>query len=903
MESRTTTPVQFDPPLIQAHAMTREEAVSRAASDSDRGLGDSEAERRRARFGFNELPAARANSFLQILANQFKNVLILILFVALILSAALGHWLESTAIAAIALLSILLGFIQEFRAERALNALRQLAAPMATALRNGEPRKLPSRELVPGDVVLLAAGDVVPADGRLIDAQSLRVVEASLTGESSPVSKNLAPLPADTSLPDRKNMVYSGTAAVHGRGRAVVLATGGATEVGRIGSLLQSVEAVRTPLELQMKKLGRWLGAVAFGIVISVVALGLARGQPWIEIVLFGIALAVAAVPEALPAVATVSLALGARRMARKNALIRRLLVVETLGSATVICADKTGTLTTGEMTAREIAVEDRTVRLAGVGYDPHGEIQENDAPWRPDDAVLSLLRAAALCCDADLIPPGDEDRWRISGDPTEGALVVAAAKAGIDVRDLRRRWPRVSEIPFSSERKKMTTIHETGSERLACCKGAPEVVLQSCGRRRTASGDSPIGPADRESILARAEEMAARALRVLAVAEGADPDEANAEADLTFLGLIGIIDPPREEAKAAVITCLEAGIRPIMITGDHPSTAAAIARELGLLRSGGVLTGRELEAMSDADLVAAVGSTQVYARVSPAHKLRIVSTLQRRGHVVAMTGDGVNDAPALKKADVGIAMGITGTDVSKEAASITLIDDNFASIVAAVEEGRSILDNIKKFLLYLLSSNFGEIGLIAAAVAAGLPLPLTAVQILYVNLATDGLPALALAVDPHSADVMRRKPRKPGRSLLSWPASLLMLSGGVWSATVNLGVFLFGLSRTGDLSIATTMTFTSLVLIQFFKAYSFRSERRPIFEGLMSNSWLNLAVTWELMLLAAILFVPWLQRPFGTVSLTLFELLTVLAASLSVVPTLEAVKWLGRRGWLGSWD
>jgi Ca2+-transporting ATPase len=896
---------------VAAHASTVADLVGRFRSDVTRGLDPPEAARRLEQHGPNELPTEAGTPPWRILTAQLKNVLVVILVVAIALSAVLGHMLEAIAIGVIALFSIALGFVQELRAEKAMEALRRLASPDATVVRAGEERDIPAREVVPGDVIALAAGDLVPADARLVAAAELRVDEAALTGESSAVSKNLDLADGDSALGDRRNMVFSSTAVTNGRARALVVATGGATEVGKIGALLGSVQTPATPLEANLARVGRALARAAGVVVLMVVALGWVRGRPFLEMVVFGIALAVAVVPEALPAVVTISLALGARRMVRRNALVRRLPVVETLGSTTVICTDKTGTLTTGEMTVREafMPAGAKRVQIGGVGYEPRGAFtrggQGGGEDCSRDEALRALLRAAALSTDAYLFQQEGTGRWRVKGDPTEGALVVAGAKAGLDKRQLESASPRVGEIPFSSETKRMTTLHRRGPAGELIAKGAPEVILAACSGIAGAAGDEPLTDERREAVLEGARDMAARALRVLAVASRPAERLDGAGDGLTLLGLVGMMDPPRAEAKAAIETCFAAGIRPVMITGDHPLTARAVAAELGLLRDGGgiVVTGVELDRIDDAALAARVGEIDVYARVSPAHKLRVVEALQKRGEIVAMTGDGVNDAPALRKADIGIAMGITGTDVAKGAAAMILTDDNFASIVAAVEEGRGIFENIKKYLMYLLSSNIGEILLMGAAVVLGLPLPLTAVQILYVNLATDGLPALALAVDPNSEDLMRRHARRKAAALLTRPIAVLMLLGGCWSALVNVGLFAWALRSGRPAAEAVTMTFVSLVLIQFFKAYSFRSDRRSVFRGLLGNRWLNRAVLWELALLAVIVFLPALHAPFGTYALSPADLTIVVLLAGTVVPVLEAAKWMERRGWLGRLD
>ena len=878
------------------HLLSSEEAFSHLTSTSA-GLSAEEAARRLAAYGPNELRETVRVSPWLLLLEQFKNILIIILLAATVLSAFLGHAVEAVTIAVIVVFAVLLGFIQEFRAERAIQALRRMAAPLATVLRGGVETEIPARELVPGDVVLLQAGDRVPADVRLTEAVNLKIDEAVLTGESVPVEKQTAPLVhAEVPLGDRRNLGFAGTAVTYGRGRAVVVATGMQTEFGKIAQLLQTVEIGRTPLQENLDRVGAKLAYAAFAIVGVIVVLGLWRGEPFLKMLIFGVALAVAVVPEALPAVVTISLAIGVQRMVRRNALIRRLPVVETLGSTSVICSDKTGTLTKDEMTVRRVFVAGQWLDVSGAGYEPTGQFSSQGSPVGPFPLLRQLLQAAALASDAHLVHDEAEGRWHIKGDPTEGALVVAAAKAGLYKQELDARLPRVDEIPFTSETKRMTTLHQQSGGMIAYAKGAPEVILGSCTRQGTADGETRLDESSRESILEAARSLASQALRVLAVAQKSNATRENAEREMTFLGLLGMIDPPRPEAKAAIHTCELAGIKPVMITGDHPLTAQAVARELALLKDGRVVTGPELETWSDAELEQAVGGIDVYARVSPAHKLRVVTAWQKNGQIVAMTGDGVNDAPALKKADVGVAMGITGTDVSREAAAMTLTDDNFASIVAAVEEGRGIFGNIKKYLMYLLSSNVGEIGLMAGATLADLPLPLSAVQILYVNLATDGLPALALAVDPPEDDLMRRQPRDPRRGFFTAPVVTLMLIGGFWSTIVNLLLFVWARQSGRSSEEAMTMTFVSLVLIQFVKAYNFRSDRHSVLRHPFANRWLNIAILWELMLLLLVVYLPFLHRAFGTFSLTLTDWAIVVGLALTVAPVLELAKWLGRR-------
>lgn len=878
------------------------DAVMSHLHSAPEGLAKIEVERRLARYGPNELEAAHRVSPWAVLLGQFKNVLIVILLIATAISAFVGHGVEAIAIAVIVLFAVVLGFAQEYRAERAIEALRRMAAPTVTVIRGGQETRIPARELVPGDLILLHAGDKVAADARLIKSINLQVEEAALTGESVAVAKNTEPLSReDLALGDRNNMVFAGTIATYGRGRAVVVGTGMNTQFGRIAKMLQSVESGKTPLQQNLDKVGRVLALAALVVVGGIVAMGLLRGQPLLEMFIFGIALAVAVVPEALPAVVTVSLAIGVQRMAKRNALVRRLPSVETLGSTSVICSDKTGTLTRDEMTARTLYTPERTLTISGSGYDPQGEFSVNGSVVPPSTQETELLQAAALVCDAGLVRDDAHGGWQIKGDPTEGALIVAAAKAGLNKDDLDLRFPRTGEIPFTSETKRMTTLHSTENGQVAYAKGAPETILNSCSRQLTAQGKVALAEADRASILERVQGMAGDALRVLAVATKAEATLGDAERDMTFLGLVGMIDPPRPEARAAIERCGQAGIKVVMITGDHPLTAEAVARELGVLKAGRAITGAELEDLSDEQLERDVETIEVYSRVSPAHKLRVVTALQKRDHIVAMTGDGVNDAPSLKKADIGIAMGITGTDVSKEAAAMTLIDDNFASIVSAVEEGRGIFENVKKYLMYLLSSNTGEIGLMAGAVIVGLPLPLTAVQILYVNLASDGLPALALAVDPPEDDLMERPPRDARTGVFTRPVVILMTIGGLWSTIANLSVFAWALRSGRSVAEAMAITFVSLVFIQFIKAYNFRSDRRSILHRPFANKWLNLAIFWEVGLLLFIVLFPPMHEIFGTYALSQNDWLIAIGAALTISPVLELAKWCERRGWFGT--
>jgi Ca2+-transporting ATPase len=911
MSSRLTSDpaVASEASVKQWYQLDVAEALNRLGTGAESGLTAGEVTRRSAAYGPNELQQTRRTSPWAVFLAQFKNTLILILLVAVGLSLLLGQTTEAITIGVIVLFAALLGFYQEFRAERALEALRDLAAPTAAAIRDGQESTVPARDLVPGDIILLRMGDKVPADARLIEAANLKLEEAALTGESLAVEKQtLAVSGQDLPLGDRTNMVYAGTAVVYGRGRAAVVATGMRTEFGRIAQFLGTLAATPTPLQQNLARVSEILALAALTIVVAIGALGLLRGLPLLNVVIFGLALAVAVVPESLPAVVTISLAIGVQRMARRNALVRRLPAVEALGSVSVICSDKTGTLTKDEMTVRKILIADELFTVSGAGYEPEGGFFREQQPVEPAGPLADLLRAAVLASDARLVrmAPGEradrasQTEWQVKGDPTEGALVVAAAKAGLHREVLDREQPRVAEVPFTSESKRMTTLHAGSDGLRAYAKGAPEVILRSCTQAVHGERLLALGTAERDAINESAQRMATEALRVLAVAYKPDATLEDAETDMILLGMVGMIDPPRPESKTAIATCGEAGIKPMMITGDHPSTAAAVARELGLLTDGRVITGAELARMSDADLQRDIDSLTLFARVSPADKLRVVGALQDRGHFVAMTGDGINDAPALKKANIGIAMGIKGTEVTREAADMTLTDDNFASIVAAVEEGRAVFANIKKYLMFLLSSNLGEIVLLAAASLLNWPLPLTAVQILYVNLATDGLPALALAVDPAEEDLMRRPPRDPRTGIFTRPVVALMMAGGLWSALINLSLFRFALASGHALSHAMTMVFAGLVLIELFKAYNFRSDRRSVFHRALDNRWLNRAVVWELALLLAVVYAPFFQTAFGTVALSTADWALITLTSLTIFPVLELAKSLGRRRWFG---
>jgi Ca2+-transporting ATPase len=877
-------------------------------TSSSHGLSQAKVQKCLAQFGPNELVKKEKISPWAIFLEQFKSFLIIILLIATVLSAVVGEVADAILIGVIVLFAAGLGFVQEYRAEQAMEALKKMAAPTASVLRNGKEQEIAARELVPGDIIILRTGDRIPADARLIEAISLKVDEASLTGESVAVEKMSDPIKDEVSVGDRRNMVFMGTAAVYGRAKAIVTDTGMCTEFGKIAGMLQEVKAERTPLQINLDRVGRYIGIGALILCFVLAGLGIMRGHGILEMFIWGVALAVAAVPEALPAVVVISLALGVRRMVKRHALMRRLPAVETLGSTTFICSDKTGTLTQDQMTIRRIYVDGKLIDVTGAGYEPKGEFHLDGKVLEPKQnvALETLLKASSLCSDTSLTSV--DGVWEIKGDPTEGALVVAAAKAGLWQEELGSQLPRIDEIPFSSEAKRMTTIHQTPEGKVAYSKGAPEVILNSCRYIYTGGEERQLTAKDKDAVLSVAQTMAGDALRVLGLAyKRLDTNPAvtkTIEQDMVFVGLAGMIDPPREEVKEAVRLCDGAGIKSVMITGDHKLTAIAIAKELGLLKEEVALSGDELDNLSDKDFDALVERVEVYARVSPAHKLRVVEALAKKRHVVAMTGDGVNDAPALKKADIGVAMGITGTDVTKEAADMILTDDNFASIVAAVEEGRGIFGNIKKYLMYLLSSNIGEILLMAGAILfgplIGLPygaIPLIAVQILFVNLVTDGLPAIALSVDPADPDIMQQKPRPRGEGIFTRPVVMLMVIGGVWSMLVNLGTFKWALDVGKSMIEAQCLTFLTLVLIQFFKAYNFRSDRKSVFEiGFFKNKWLNWAVLSQIVLMAIIIEVPFLHPLFNTYSLTALEWIAVTLLAGTVFPILEISKFFIRR-------
>jgi Ca2+-transporting ATPase len=870
------------------------------------GLTEEEARLRLPQQGFNELLEAPPASPLALFAAQFSNLIVWVLIGAAIVSGLLREWLDSAAILTIVLLNAILGLVQEYKAERSLAALRKLSVATARVIREGAIRTIPARELVPGDLLLVEAGDHVPADARLVYATMLRTQEAALTGESTPVDKTADALP-DQALPlaDRRNMLLLGTDVIAGKGRAVVAATGLRTELGHIASMIEKAGNEGTPLQRRLEQLGHVLLYLSLGIVSVVFLLGLLRGEPLVGMFLTAVSLAVAAIPEGLPAIVTVTLALGVTRMVKRHALIRRLPAVETLGSTTVICTDKTGTLTKNEMTVTRLHAGGRLFEVTGEGYAPVGEIHEAsnvrsggaDLGSNRPETLDRLLTAAVLCNGATLRE--EQGVWRIIGDPTEGALLVAAAKCRLFKDHLEADHAFLGEVPFDPERKMMTVVRKTTQGAAAYVKGAPDLLLQRCTQWVTVDGRvEPLSESARRQILDMNSAFAQDALRVLGLAERTlerQPDAYRAndiEQDLIFLGLAAMKDPLRPEALAAVKTCREAGIRTVMITGDHQETATAIARELGLMNGFAATSGLELDRLTDEELSEQVERISVYARVSAEHKLRIVRAWKARGAIVAMTGDGVNDAPAVKEADIGVAMGLTGTDVTKEASAMVVTDDNFASIAAAVEEGRGIYDNIRKSVHYLLSCNTSEVLVMLLAALFGLPLPLLPAQILWINLVTDGLPALALAVDPADPGLMRRPPRQPDRRFLSKQRIIFLFVQGLFMALVTIAAFafcLYGMDR--DLERARTVAFTVLVMIQLFHSFNCRSDRHSLFTiEWLTNKPLLWAAIGSAALQALILLAPWTREMFNVAPFDPEH--WALAIGLGLLPLLAMEAW-----------
>ena len=923
----------------ELYRTTAPDVAAQLGTDLRRGLTEAGAQARLEEFGPNELAAEPTIPAWRRFLAQFADLLVVLLLVATAISTALWVYerdttlpYEAITIFVVVLLNAVMGYLQESRAAAAIAALRAITAAEATVIRDGERQRIPARALVPGDLLLVEEGDTVAADARVVTATALQTAEAALTGESLPVDKDEAPLDAAAALGDQSNMLFGGTAVTYGHGTAIVTATGMRSEIGRIAGMLHETPDEKTPLQGELDYVGKLLGAIVVVIAVVMIATiifvenihGLAA---ILDVLILGVALAVAAVPEGLPAVVTAVLSLGVQRMAKRNAIVRHLGAVETLGAASIVASDKTGTLTRNEMTVRVVVTASGRVSFAGSGYAPEGEVRRDDGGSIEGALQIELQRALAAADRANNAEIVQQDgRWNAQGDPTEAALLVAARKAGIRHEDLDRRLPREAEVPFSSERKIMSTVHRaTADDRfIVFSKGAPDVLLPRCSHEIVGDDRRVLTAERRDEILRVNESLADEALRTLGVAAhwlpadvvGDDTDVGDVaprlERDLSFAGLVGMIDPPRAEAAAAVARAKSAGVRPVMITGDHPRTAAVIARELGITERDVAVTGAELDKMSEEQLGGAVKRASVYARVNPEHKLRIVKALQRQGEIVAMTGDGVNDAPALKMADIGVAMGITGTDVSKEAADVVLADDDFATIVAAVEEGRAIFENIRKFLRFLLSSNIGEVltmffgvilaprlGLTAEG-ASGVALPLLATQILWINLVTDGAPALALGVDPAEPELMERPPR---------PRAERVITGQMWIGIVFVGVVMAAttllvidaslpgglVEGTGDLTYAHTMAFTTLIVAQLFNTFNSRSDERSAFVHLFTNRWLWGAIALSLFLQLLVLYVHPLQHAFHTVPLTIADWLRCAVAASTVFWAREISKLVTR--------
>jgi Ca2+-transporting ATPase len=881
-----------------AHATDIDSLVQRLGTRFETGLSPEAAAERLARVGLNALVEQPPVALWRRLVAQFNELVVWILIGGAVIAAATGEWTDAGAILAIVLINGFLGFVQEERAGRALAALQKMSAPTSKVMRGGALTTIRAQELVPGDRIELEPGDSVPADARLVEAFSLRAEEAALTGESVAAEKEAAPpLATDTPLGSRRNVVHMGTLVVGGTASAIVVATGMMTELGRIAGLMQAHEREPTPLQRKLSQLGRVLLVACLAIAALVFVLELWRTGELGKVLLISVSLAVAAVPEGLPAVVTVALAVGLQRMVKRNALIRKLPSVETLGAVTVICSDKTGTLTRNEMTVREVYAEGRPVRVTGAGYAPQGELLDADGKridLHADPALALAATIAGRCNTARLEASSDTPGlWRVVGDPTEGALVVLARKAGVDLAE-----PIVSQIPFDSQRKAMSVVVRRPRDVLVMyTKGAPEVVLSKCVAEHSAAGPQPLTDERRREVLAEAAGMASRALRVLSVAYREAPEVDGGsyrEEGLVFAGLVGMIDPPREEAKVAVARCREAGIRPVMITGDHPATALAIARELGIARGEDrALSGQELDRLSDEELAKQLDRVPVFARVTAEHKLRIVRAWKLRGEVVAMTGDGVNDAPAVRSADIGIAMGVTGTEVTKQASAMVLADDNFASIVNAVEEGRAIYDNIRKVVLYLLSCNAGEVMLILVAAILGWPVPLLAVQLLWINLVTDGLPSLGLVMERPERDIMQRAPRPPREPIITFRRALYLLAAGALVALVG-GVG-FQLTYGGEgqhLERARTVTFCVIAYAQLFLAFASRSHRLTLPQlGFFTNPHLLGAILVSGLLQLSAVTLPFSHGVFGTASHPVWEWAVVFGLALVPVTVIEVTK------------
>ncbi|WP_341877956.1 calcium-transporting P-type ATPase, PMR1-type [Defluviitalea saccharophila] len=859
-----------------------EEVVKEFNTYMDQGISKEEVSKRLKEYGENRLQENERRGILQMFLDQFKDFLVLILIGASIVSMAVGEGTDAIIILVIVILNSILGVFQENRASNALKALKDMAAPQAKVIREGNLEKVSSSELVPGDVVILEAGDYIPADLRLVQSVNLKIEEAALTGESVPVEKFASEVVEENAgIGDRVNSAFMSTVVTYGRGKGIVVGTGMNTEIGKVASMLEAVEEGATPLQRKLDQLGKLLGSVCLGICAVIFVLGLLRGQEIIEIFMTSVSLAVAAIPEGLPTVVTVVLALGMQKMIKKNAIMKRLGAVETLGSTTVICTDKTGTLTQNKMTVVKVFDGENLWNVTGRGYTTEGEIKKENSSditeTQTSPALERLLRAGVLCNDAYLKKGADE----IIGDPTEGALVVLGAKGGYPKETLMAEMPRIGEIPFDSKRKLMSTFHQHREGIVMYTKGAPDVVLSRCKYIFKDGNPVELTEQDKGKIMEQNHSFANEALRVLALSYKM-PKEVNEdveeEQDLIFLGLVGMIDPPRDEAKEAVSICKKAGIRVVMITGDHKTTGSAIGKAIGIIdKDEEALDGKEIDALSDEALKEKVKRVNVFARVSPEHKVRLVKAVKSNGEIAAMTGDGVNDAPALKQADIGIAMGITGTDVAKEAADMILTDDNFASIVDAVEEGRTIFSNIRKFVGFLLSCNIGELLLIFIAMLFGSEVPLLPIHLLWINLITDAFPAFSLGVEPKEEGIMEQPPRDPDEPIVNKKMGLAVGIQSIALALAALFSFWYGRNHfTGEdaLSAARTYCFITLVVGELLRAYSARSEERMIYRmKIFSNMFLNISVLGSLLLLMAVVYIPALQPIFHTVPLSFFEL------------------------------
>ncbi|WP_211745326.1 calcium-translocating P-type ATPase, SERCA-type [Paenibacillus sp. Marseille-Q4541] len=903
------------------HQMGVDELESELNVEPQLGLTKDEAADRQKKAGVNELSEGKGISPITLFLNQFKDFMVLVLVGATLVSGLLGEYLDAITIIAIILLNGILGFVQEFRAERSLSALKKLSAPTSKVIRDGKVDQIPAKNLVPGDIILLESGDRVPADIRFIMTSNCDVEESALTGESVPVNKHSRVIQQDDlPLGDLKNIGFMGTMVTRGTARGIVIRTGMDTEMGKIADLIQNTEAQETPLQHRLEQLGKILIIVSLVLTVLVVVAGILHGQPAIGMFLAGVSLAVAAIPEGLPAIVTIALALGVQRMIKRKAIVRKLPSVETLGSASVICSDKTGTLTQNKMTVTDVWQGGRHLKVTGEGYKPVGHILLQDQPidLKNDQSLRRLLQISSLCNNAliEEIPVhdtrnkknSDETEWVLKGDPTEGALVTLASKLGMSPQSLSGLYERVNEFPFDSERKLMSVLTKHQGGKLLFTKGAPDVLVKECAYILWDDKVVPFTATMRQQVVQANEHMASSALRVLGMAyrevrsEEQIDSESKAESQLVFVGLTGMIDPPRKEVRDAIATCRRAGIKTVMITGDHSLTAEAIAHQLGILPRGGkVFTGQQLSLLSDDDLDKEVDQVYVYARVSPEHKLRIVKSLQRKGHVVAMTGDGVNDAPAIKAADIGIAMGITGTDVTKEASALILSDDNFSTIVSAIEEGRNIYENIRKFIRYLLASNVGEILTMFFAMMAGLPLPLLPIQILWVNLVTDGLPAMALGVDQAEKDLMEHKPRSAKENIFARRLGWKIISRGVLIGVCTLAAFWLTLrvdpSSATQLVKAQSVAFATLVMAQLIHVFDCRSSRSIFHRNPLQNKYLVLAVLSSVILMLGVMYTPQLQPIFKTVPLDLREwALVIVAAGIPTFLLGAGSVWGGRR-------